>query len=114
MEIQELAQKAAFFASEKKAKNILILDVAELTSFADYFVICEAQSERQVQAVAQSVISGLKTLDKAPLGIEGLEQGNWVLVDYGDFVVHVFMSDLRHYYNLEGFWHQAKIIPCDF
>lgn len=110
MESLELAKKAAFFASEKKAEKILILDVAALTSYTDYFVICEAPSERQAQAIGQNVLDEMAKLGKKPLGVEGLEQGLWVLLDYGDMVVHVFMETMRHHYNLEGFWHEAKII----
>ena len=112
MESLELAQKAVFFALEKKAEKPLILDVSELTSFTDYFVICEAPSERQAQAIAQNIKDELAKLGKKPMSVEGLEQGNWILCDYGDVVIHVFLDTVRFHYNLEGFWHQAPIIPC--
>ena len=114
MEILKLAQKAASFAHDKKAENLLILDVSKLTSYTDYFVLCEAPSERQVSAIAQNIMDELSAMGKKPLGVEGLEQGLWVLVDYGDFVVHVFVEGMRHHYNLEGFWHEAQKIPCEF
>lgn len=112
MESLELAQKAGFFALEKKAEKLLILDVSQLTSFTDYFVICDAPSERQAQAIASNIRDELSKLGKKPLSIEGQEQGNWILCDYGDFVVHVFLDTVRAHYNLEGFWNQAPIIPC--
>ena len=113
MESLELAQKAAFFALEKKAEKLLILDVSKLTSFTDYFVICEAPSERQAQAIANNIRDELSKLGKKPMGFEGFEQGNWILCDYGDVVVHVFLDAVRSHYNLEGFWHEAAIIPCE-
>lgn len=112
MESLELAQKAVFFALEKKAEKPLILNVSELTSFTDYFVICEASSERQTQAIAHNIRDELSKLGKKPLSIEGMEQGNWILCDYGDVVIHIFLDTIRFHYNLEGFWHQAPIIPC--
>ncbi|MES2503387.1 MAG: ribosome silencing factor [Myxococcota bacterium] len=114
MNALEMAQKAAFFANEKKAEKILILEVAKLTSYTDYFVICEAPSERQVSAIAQNILDEMAKLKKKPLGVEGLEFGNWALCDFGDVVVHVFLEGLRHHYNLDGFWHEAAIIPCEF
>ncbi len=114
MEIVKLAQKAASAASDKKAEKIVILDVGPLTSFTDYFVICEAPSERQVQAIGQNVLDEMSALGVKPLGVEGLEQGEWALLDFGDFVVHVFETNSRHHYNLEGFWSQAQKIPCEF
>ncbi len=113
MQSLELAQKAAFFALEKKAEKPLILDVSQLTSFTDYFVICEAPSERQTQAIGMNIKEELGKLGKKPLSLEGFEQGNWILCDYGDVVVHIFLDTVRFHYNLEGFWHEAKIIPCE-
>lgn len=112
MESLELAQKAVFFALEKKAEKPLILDVSKLTSFADYFVICEAPSERQTQAIAGNVRDELAKLGKRPIGFEGFEQGSWILCDYGDVIVHVFSDTARLHYNLEGFWNGAPQIPC--
>lgn len=112
MEPLEIAQKAAFFALEKKAEKPLILDVRKLTSFADYFVICEAPSERQTQAIANHIRDELSQLGKKPMGFEGFEQGAWILCDYGDVVVHVFSDAARLHYNLEGFWKEAVSVPC--
>lgn len=114
MQSLEMAQKTALFASEKKAEKILILDVQEVTSFTDYFVICEAPSERQAQSIATNIKDEFSKLGIKPLSIEGFEQGSWVLCDFGDIVVHVFLDSARHHYNLEAFWREAKTVPCEF
>lgn len=113
MESLELAQKAAYFALEKKAEKVIILDIGKITSFADYFVICEAPSERQTQAIAANIKDELSKLGKKTIGFEGFEQGTWILCDYGDVVVHVFTQDARYRYDLEGFWKEAVKIPCE-
>lgn len=112
MEPLELAQKAVFFALEKKAERPVILELSQLSSLADYFVICEAPSERQTQAIAMNIKDELSKLGKRPIGFEGFEQGAWILCDYGDVVVHVFSEGSRQYYHLEGFWKEAVRIPC--
>ena len=109
----ELAQACAALASDKKADEIVMLRVSELTSYADCFVICMAPSERQVLAIAHYIDDELRRAGKKPVGAEGLEQGHWVLVDYGSVVVHIFLSTARHYYDLEGFWADAPRIPVD-
>jgi ribosome-associated protein len=110
----EIAQKCAFWALEKKAEGVLILDVSKLTSFADYFVICSAPSERQVQAIARNVDDEFRALGKKPLGLEGVDEGHWVLADYGDVIFHAFLDSARQYYDLEGFWADApRIKPID-
>ena len=106
----KIAQACAAAALDKKAENVLILDVSKLTSFADYFVICSAPSERQAQAIAHHVRSELKENGAPVLGTEGLEEGSWVLVDFGDVIFHSFLDSSRDRYNLEGFWADAKSI----
>lgn len=105
-----IAQACATAAIDKKAENVLILDVSKLTSFADYFVICSSPSERQSQAIALHVRSKLKEDGATILGTEGLEEGSWVLVDFGDVIFHSFLDTARDHYNLEGFWSDAKSI----
>jgi ribosome-associated protein len=107
----ETARFCAAVSLDKKAENVVILDVAELTSVADYFVICSAPSERQVQAIAKEVLSGLKDQGRSLIGHEGFEEGNWALIDCGDVVFHCFLDIMRRYYDLEGFWADAKILP---
>jgi len=106
----ELATTCGVAAEEKKAQNVVILNVSKLTSFADYFVICSGNSERQVQAIFRNIHSTLKDLGISPSGIEGTKEGQWVLGDYGDVVVHVFLDSARFYYDLEGFWSDAERI----
>ena len=109
----DLAQICAALALEKKAEDVVILEVSHLTSYADYFVIAAAGSERQSQAVARNVSDELRRRGKLPLSTDGLEQGNWVIVDYGSVVVHVFMNSARAYYDLDGFWVDAPRIDVD-
>jgi ribosome-associated protein len=109
----DLAQAVAALALDKKADDVVILKVSDLTSYADCFILASAPSERQVQAIARHVGEEMKKAGKAPVGTEGLEQGHWVLVDLGAVVLHVFLSSARQYYDLEGFWSDAPRIEVD-
>jgi ribosome-associated protein len=109
----EFAKICAFLAAEKKAEDLKILEVGGLTSYADYFVISSAPSERQTQAIARNVIDELRDRGRRPIGLEGLDQGAWVLADYGDVVVHTFYDEAREYYDLDGFWVDAKSVDWD-
>jgi len=106
----QVARRCAHLASEKKGENINVLDVSKLTSFTDSFVICSAGSERQAQAIARDVIETMKDEGSAILGVEGLSEGHWVLVDLGDVVFHVFTLEARDYFDLDGFWADAPIV----
>jgi ribosome-associated protein len=110
---EELAQALGALASDKKAEDIVVLKVTDLTSYADCFVLASAPSERQVQAIARYVDEEMKKAGRHSFGTEGLEQGHWVLVDYGAVVLHVFLSSARQYYDLEGFWSDAPRIGFD-
>lgn len=99
---------AAHAAESKKAIRVRLLDVQALTSFADYFVICSGTNPRQIQAIAEEVELRLKQQGRAPLGVEGYEHAEWVLVDYGDFLVHIFSESARAFYDLERLWRRAK------
>jgi len=83
------------------------LDVQEISSFTAYFLICSGRSDRQVQAIARSIEDDLKKMGVRPLGMEGFEGGKWILVDYDDVVVHVFLDPVREFYDLEGLWLDA-------
>ncbi len=107
MTSNELANHIAGIASERKALDIVVLDLKELASFTDHFVICSGSSERQVSAVADSIYCELKQKGHMPLGMEGSNQGMWALIDYGDVVVHVFHEEMREYYQLEDMWLDA-------
>jgi ribosome-associated protein len=97
-------------ASEKKALNLVVLDVRDLTSIADAFIICSGRSNRQVNAIANSIVAKLKKHKIKPLSVEGTGEGHWVLLDYGHVVMHVFYEPVREFFDLEGLWADAKRI----
>lgn len=108
MQTQERAQLCAAYALDKKAFDVRLLDVRKVSSLTDYLLIVSGRSDRQVQAVADSIHLGLKKDHAtAPLAIEGLKEGRWVLLDYGDVMVHVFQETVREYYDLDGLWSEA-------
>jgi ribosome-associated protein len=96
-----------------KGLELVILKVAEFCSFADYFVICSGGSHRHVQALAQHVEEALSQAGLKPLGVEGREEGQWVLMDYNIMVIHIFLEPLREFYNLEDLWSDAPKIQID-
>ena len=89
---------------EKKAEGALLLDLREGASFTDYFPICQSTSRRHIQAIADHVIEALHQEGDAPLGTEGYLDANWVLIDYGDIIIHIFSREKRAYYQLEKLW----------
>jgi ribosome-associated protein len=103
------AMKCAALALEKKAFDVKILDIRGISTIADYLVFATGGSDKQVIAIADSVRSGLKKYGKA-LDIEGAKEGKWVVIDYGDVIFHAFITDLRHYYNLDELWGQAPLV----
>ncbi len=108
MQTKERALLCAAYALEKKATNVRLLDVRGLSSLTDYLLIASGRSDRQVQAVAESVHLGLKKEHATlPLGIEGMQEGRWILIDYGDVMVHVFQEPVRDFYDLDGLWSEA-------
>ena len=102
-----LARTIAKTAWEKKALDIVIMDLRKLTTFTDYFVICSGTSDRQVQTIASAVEEKLTSRKRRPLGVEGQTGGHWILVDYGDVVAHIFYKDDRDHYQLEKLWADA-------
>jgi ribosome-associated protein len=94
-------------ALEMKAKDLVILNVKEISAFADYFIICSGTSDRQVRAIAAAIQENLKTADILPLGVEGEAAGQWVLMDYDDVVIHIFLEPVRTFYDLERLWSEA-------
>ncbi len=96
-------------AESKKATEIRVLDLTGITSFADYFVICTGSNQRQIQAISDEVNLQLKRqAGELPISVEGYEQAEWVLADYGDLLVHIFSPKSREYYDLERLWRSAK------
>ena len=94
----------------RKATNVVALDVAELTSYADVFIICSGSSNRQVSAIAEYIQTDLKKHKIKPLSVEGTKDGHWVLLDYGHVIIHVFYEPVREFYDLEGLWVDARRI----
>lgn len=107
-----LAMTIAQAADDRKGGDIVLLDVSEVSYLADYFVVITGFSNVQVRAIARS-IEGMvsETLHRLPLHVEGQTDGNWILMDYGDAIVHIFTPQEREFYNLEAFWGHAKRIP---
>lgn len=103
-------------AIDKKAENLKILDLSGLSGFTDFFVICSGTSDRQVQAISDSVVSFMKGNGQKLYSSEGYAEGRWVLLDFGDVVVHVFLDALRDYYDLESLWVDAPRVkvPSEF
>ena len=94
----------------RKALGLVVLDVRDLTSVADAFIICSGRSNRQVTAIAEFIQIELKKAGIKPLSVEGKKEGLWVLLDYGHVIIHVFYESVRHFYDLEGLWVDAKRI----
>jgi ribosome-associated protein len=92
---------------EKKAKDLVILKVNEISAFADYFIIVSGTSDRQVRAIAAAIQENLKKGGILPLGIEGEAAGQWILLDYGDVIIHIFLDTVRIFYDLERLWSEA-------
>jgi ribosome-associated protein len=97
-------------AESKKATDIKVLDLSGVTSFTDYFVICTGANARQIQAISDEVGQQLKKIGEMPISVEGYNQAEWILADYGDFIVHIFSAKAREYYNLERLWRSAKAV----
>ncbi len=108
MDTKDKADVAGRLALEKKAGDVVVLDLSGLTDIADYFVIASGTSERHVKTISEAIEHEVKEKGIAPLSTEGHEEGRWVIIDYGDVVVHVFLESLRELYDLENLWIEAK------
>jgi ribosome-associated protein len=97
-------------AESKKATDIKVLDLTGITSFTDYFVVCTGANSRQIQAISDEIGLQLKDRGDLPISVEGYREAEWVLVDYGDFLVHIFSPRARDYYDLERLWRNAKYL----
>lgn len=95
------------FALEKKACDLVVLDVHEHTSIADYFIVCSGRSDRQVQSIAQGLQENLTEQGFKPSAVEGAQRGHWVLMDFSDVIVHIFYEPVREFYDLDGLWGHA-------
>ena len=104
-----LAKKIADLALTKKASNVMIMDIRKLTDMTDFFVVCSADSDTQVKAIADAIADGTDKLGSSPWHEEGISNRQWVLLDFVDVVAHVFHKEARRYYGLEKLWGDAKI-----
>jgi ribosome-associated protein len=105
-----LARRIVELAEDKKAADIVLLELYPLTTLADYFVICSGGSERQIAAIADGIASELRDAKTRPIGREGTAASHWVLLDYGSVIVHIFTPPERDYYGLEKHWSEAKTV----
>lgn len=110
MDSKELLQLTVEAADDKRADDIVALDVAEVSLMADYFVILSVDSKRQVQAIADNIVDFVRKAGSDVKSVEGRTAGEWVLIDAGDVIVHVFQKDARAHYNLEKLWSDAPIV----
>ncbi|MBI4743544.1 MAG: ribosome silencing factor [Actinobacteria bacterium] len=106
----ELAKLAVEAAIEKKAENIVVLDIGKILTITDYFVIMSGRNERQVKSISDAIQEKLKKEGIKPLSVEGEREARWILLDYLDVVVHVFVEQEREYYQLERLWKDAPLI----
>ncbi|HEY0726393.1 MAG TPA: ribosome silencing factor [Pyrinomonadaceae bacterium] len=114
--LDERVLAALHAASEKKAIDPVVLDLRDIASFTDYFLIVSGANERQVQAIADEVYENLKKSGHAAARMEGYKTAEWILLDYGDFVVHVFEQKARRFYDLERLWRESKRVelPAEY
>lgn len=98
---------------EKKATDMVVMNVSETSFFTDYFVICSGSSDRQVQAIASAIQEKMKKNGVLPLGVEGEKNGQWVLMDYDDVIVHIFYEPVREFYGIEKLWSEAPKVEID-
>jgi ribosome-associated protein len=106
----DLARRIVELAEDKKAADIVLLDLGDLTALVDAFVICSGGSERQIDAIADGIAGGLRDEGVKPIGREGTPESHWVLLDYGSVIVHVFTPPERDYYQLERHWSAARTV----
>lgn len=111
MTSKEKALEIAKFLDDKKALDIKILELKDLTVITDYFIISSAESTTQVKALTEYVEEQMELKGFKPLSLEGFDYAHWVLIDYGDVIVHIFLEETRHYYDLERLWLDAPRIP---
>ncbi|MGI8467615.1 MAG: ribosome silencing factor [Pyrinomonadaceae bacterium] len=108
-ELDERAKLALYSASEKKAVNLTVLDLREIASFTEFFMIASGTNQRQAQAISDEIEEQLKKqLNARPIRIEGYNSAEWILMDYGDFVIHIFEQKAREFYDLERLWRDAR------
>lgn len=110
---QDLVRAATESALDKKALDLKVLHLEPVSDFTDYFLVCSGNNERQVQAIAGGIERRLRDLKARPLHVEGLKNAQWVLLDYGDFLIHVFDQERRDFYGLERLWGDAADVTAE-
>jgi len=113
-DIPARVRRAVAAAAGRKAMDLRVLDLADVSDFTDYFLVMSGTSERQVQALAEAIDETLRSVKVRPLHTEGERQGTWVLMDYGDFVIHIFQDETRRFYGLERLWGDAPDVTERF
>jgi len=112
-ELDQTVRRLAAAAAEKKAQDLLALDVHRLTSFTDAFLLATGTSDRHVRSVVDAILEASQEMGSSPLGVEGYDEGRWVLIDLNEVVVHVFQEEVREYYDLERLWGDAPPIELN-
>ena len=108
--IQQIMDVACSAAEDKRARDITVLDISPISTLCDYFIICSGGSSTQVKAIAENILEKLSDHGILPKRREGLREGSWILLDYGDVVVHIFQEEQRYFYNLERLWGDAEVV----
>jgi ribosome-associated protein len=110
LDIKEIVKPFTDVILERKAQNVIALDVRNLTSYTDFFIICTGRSGRQVSSIAEHIKVEMKKKGERPIAVDGMAEGQWVLLDYGNIIIHVFYEETRAFYDLEGLWADAEIL----
>lgn len=113
MDINKITKTAWEALDDKKADNIVILNIGEVSVIADYFIIASGGNPSQINALVDSVEEKLSELNVKPVNIEGIQNASWVLMDYGDIIIHIFSKNDREFYNLERIWADCKEVDVD-
>ena len=114
LDTESRVREAVAAAEDRKAVDLKVLHLEKISDFTDYFLICSGTNERQVQAIADAVQERMREEHVRPLHVEGFNRAQWVLLDFGDFVVHVFQEEPRHFYSLERLWGDAPDVTAEF
>ena len=110
LETLEIARIAANFLEEKKGEDIVLMDIHEISDFADYFILCTGTSDRMLSALADDLVRRMRSQESLHARTEGSPQDGWILVDFGNLIVHLFSPDRRDYYRLEDLWGKGKVL----
>ena len=107
MSLKRRIKKIVKLIEDKKGESIVVLDLKDLTWITDYFIITSGSSQIHTKAIAENIIVNIK---EKPVSVEGIDDGRWILIDYGEIIIHIFLNETREYYKLEKLWADAKIV----